>query len=80
MLQALIVKKVLDLVMKRILKKFDLDGIQKYVSEPNDLDIKMKKMEQKMRALEKIAHPRADFVCTTCGGKAKRKINKIRRK
>ena len=41
MLQAIIVKKVLDIVMKQILKKFKLDKIQKYVEEPNVLDKKV---------------------------------------
>ena len=38
MLQGIIIKKVLDLVMKQILKKFNLDKIQKYVDEPNELE------------------------------------------
>ena len=42
MLQGIIVKKVLDLVMKQILKQFKLDKIQKYVEEPNELDRQVK--------------------------------------
>jgi hypothetical protein len=72
MLQAIIVKKVLDIVMKQILKKFKLDKIQKYVEEPNVLDKKVSKLEKSLKKLEKLAHPKANFVCTDCGCKAKR--------
>jgi len=54
MLQGIIIKKVLDLVMKRIMKKFDLDGIQKYVQEPNELDDKVAKLEKKLKKLQKL--------------------------
>ncbi len=39
MIQGLIVKKVLDLVMKAVFKKYNLDKIKSYVEEENDLDI-----------------------------------------
>ncbi len=54
MLQGLLVKKILDLVLKQIFKKFDLDKIQKYVDEPNELDGKVKKLEKKLKLLEKL--------------------------
>ena len=41
MLQGILVKKVLDLVMKQVLKQFNLDKIQKYVEEPNELDMQV---------------------------------------
>jgi hypothetical protein len=40
--------------MKQILKQFDLDGIQKYVNEPNELDKKVKSLEKKFKKLEKL--------------------------
>ena len=46
MLQGIIVKKVLDLVMKQILKQFKLDKIQKYVEEPNELDRQVKSLQK----------------------------------
>ena len=46
MLQGIIVKKVLDLVMKQILKQFNLDKIQKYVEEPNELDNQVKSLKK----------------------------------
>jgi|TARA_R110000824_G_scaffold151149_2_gene322082 hypothetical protein len=54
MLQGIIIKKVLDLVMKQILKKFNLDKIQKYVDEPNELDKKVKSLEKKIKKLQKL--------------------------
>ena len=46
MLQGIIVKKVLDLVMKQVLKQFKLDKIQKYVEEPNELDKQVKSLQK----------------------------------
>tara|TARA_R110002012_G_scaffold260123_1_gene441779 strand:- start:297 stop:482 length:186 start_codon:yes stop_codon:yes gene_type:complete len=45
MLQGILVKKVLDLVLKQIFKKFDLNKINKYVNEDNELDDAMKKLK-----------------------------------
>ena len=42
MLQNILVKKVLDLVLKQIFKQFDLNKINKYVEEDNELDVQMK--------------------------------------
>ena len=46
MIQGIIVKKVLDLVMKQILNQFNLDKIQKYVEEPNELDRQVKSLQK----------------------------------
>ena len=46
MLQGIIIKKVLDLVMKQLLKQFKLDEIQKYVEQPNELDKQVKSMKK----------------------------------
>ena len=54
MLQGIIIKKVLDLVMKKIMKKFDLDGIQKYVNEPNELDDEVSKLKKELKSLKRI--------------------------
>ena len=45
MLQGILVKKVLDLVLKQLFKKFDFDKINKYVTEDNELDDAMKKLK-----------------------------------
>ena len=83
MLQGILVKKVMEIVMKQLLKQFKLDKIQKYVEQPNELDKKVKSLDKKIKKLEKLAHPVADFVCTKCGTKAKRiknKLNKLKEK
>ena len=46
MLQGLIVKKILDIIMKQLLKQFKLDKIQKYVEEPNELDRQVKSIQK----------------------------------
>ena len=60
MLQKLVINKIIELLSK----KFKLFDIMKYVKEPNELDIKVEKLEKenkKMKAhlkrLDKIAHP-----------------------
>jgi len=45
MLQGILVKKVLDLVLKQLFKKFDFDKINKYVNEDNELDDSIKKLK-----------------------------------
>ena len=86
MLQGIIIKKVLDLVMKQLLKQFKLDKIQKYVEQPNELDKQVKsmkkdlnkygkyieEMEKDMAILKKVAH-------TPVGGLTKR-LNKLEKK
>ena len=70
MLQGIIIKKVLDLVMKQLMKQFKLDEIQKYVEQPNELDKQVKslqktvnkygkyieEMEKNMATLKQISH------------------------
>ncbi len=46
MLQGILIKKVLDLVLKQIFKQFDLNKINKYVEEDNELDIQMKQLQK----------------------------------
>jgi prefoldin subunit 5 len=46
MLQGIIIKKVLDLVMKQLMKQFKLDKIQQYVEEPNELDKQVKSLNK----------------------------------
>ena len=51
MVQGIIVKKVLDLVMKHLMKNFALDKFDKivdYVEKPNDLDKQMKVFHKKI--------------------------------
>ena len=46
MIQGLIVKKVMEVVMKQLMKQFKLDKIQKYVEQPNELDKQVKSLKK----------------------------------
>ena len=46
MIQGLIVKKVMEVVMKQLMKQFKLDKIQKYVEQPNELDKHVKSLKK----------------------------------
>jgi myosin heavy subunit len=46
MLQGMIIKKIMEVVMKQLLKQFKLDKIQKYVEEPNELDKQVKSLQK----------------------------------
>ena len=76
MIQGLLAKKAIEVVIKQIMKKREIRKLRKYVEEENELDIKVRTLEYKVEKLEKLAHPKADFICTGCGCKAKRKQNK----
>ena len=90
MLQGILVKKVLDLVMKQVLKQFKLDKVLDYVEKPNDLDKQVEvlqktvnkygkyieELEKSAAMLKKDSHPSQEFICCVkCGCKiTKRKI------
>ena len=71
MIQGLIVKKVIDVVLKKIMEKHNLNKLQKYVEEDNELDVQMKQvrktinkqvkyieeLEKKVAMLETDSHP-----------------------
>ena len=71
MLQGFIVKKVIDVVLKKIMEKHNLNKLQKYVEEDNELDKQMKvvqktlkkygkvleELEKTMAILDRDAHP-----------------------
>jgi len=51
MLQGIIIKKVIDLVMKQLMKQFKLEKFEKilnYVEKPNDLDKQMDALYKKV--------------------------------
>ena len=58
MIQGLIIKKVIDVVLKKIMEKHNLNKLQKYVEEDNELDKQMKVIQKKInkygRVLEDI--------------------------
>ena len=53
MLQGLIIKKVLDVVMKQVLKQFKLDKVLEYVEKPTDLDKTVKVLQKDINKLKK---------------------------
>ena len=66
------IKQVFGQVFKAILNKYDLDSFKNYVENDNELDIKTRDHEDRIRKLEQDSHPVADFVCTEHGCKATR--------
>ena len=52
MLQGLIVKKILDVVMKTLLKKYNLDNIKAYVENDNELDVEVRNLKIEVSALK----------------------------
>ena len=53
MLQKILIKQVLKLVFDKLLKKYNLDKIRDYVENDNELDIKVKDLEKRIKKLEK---------------------------
>jgi hypothetical protein len=91
MLQGIIVKKVIDVVIKKIMKKHKLDKLQKYVEEDNELDKQMsvvqknlskygkyiEDVEKDVAILKKDSHPSQEYICCMkCGCK----IDKVKLK
>ena len=82
MIQGLIIKKVMDVVLKKIMEKHNLNKLQKYVEEDNELDKQMKQVQKTQRKdgkymeevlkdiaiLKKNSHPPQEYICCRkCG-------------
>ena len=94
MIQAMLAKKMLDVVLKKVMEKREIKKLRKYVEEDNELDVKVKELDNsiailnkyieinsdKISKLEKDSHPPQEFICCRrCGCKiAKTKIKKRR--
>ena len=77
MLQGILIKKIIDIVLKRIMEKSAIRKMRKYVEEDNELDLEVRKLKKKIKMLEKVAHPIRDFVtCDCCKKKLKQKIRR----
>ena len=50
MLQKLVINKIIELLSKQ----FKLFDVLKYVKEPNELDLKVKQLERRIKKLEAI--------------------------
>ena len=48
MIQGIIIKKVMDVVLKKIMEKHNLNKLQKYVEEDNELDKQMKVVQKNL--------------------------------
>ena len=71
MLQGFIAKKTIDIILKQVMKKREINKLRKYVEEDNELDIQMKQLqktvakqgkyieelEKEVAMLNKDAHP-----------------------
>ena len=53
MIPKIILKKVLEVVFKKLLKKYNLDKIKDYVENDNELDLKVRELEKRISKLEK---------------------------
>ena len=68
MIQGIIISKV----VKLIAKQFKLDKILNYVENPNELDVEVDKLKERIMRLEVNSHPKRDFVlCDMCKEKIK---------
>ena len=84
MLGQFIIKKVAVSVIKAVMEKRAIKKAVKYAEEPNDADKRIDELEIEVAQLKRLSHAEADWVCLTCGCKAKRvgidTINKRRRR
>jgi len=56
MIQGMIAKKIIGVVLKKIMEKSELKRMRKYVEEDNELDVKVRELENKIVILEKMSH------------------------
>ena len=84
MIQGILIKKVMDIVLKKIMEKHNLNKLQKYVEEDNELDKQMKvvqknlskygkyieELEKEVAILKRDSHPPQEYICCRkCGCK-----------
>ena len=70
----IIPKILINQVASSLTKHFKLDKIMSYVFDDNELDEKVKCLEDKVDLLEKLSHPPREFViCDNCKCKIKEK-------
>ena len=70
----IIPKILINQVASSLTKHIKLDKIMSYVFDDNELDEKVKCLEDKVDLLEKLSHPPREFViCDNCKCKIKEK-------
>ena len=71
MIQGIVAKKVIDIILKKVMKNRELRKMRKYIEEENELDIAVKDLTKRIKILESNSHPPKEFICCLCGNKAK---------
>ena len=67
-------KMFLNQIINVLTKNFKLDKVMSYVFDDNELDSKVRCLEEKVKLLEKLSHPPREFViCNNCKCKIKEK-------
>ena len=70
----IIPKMLINTIATQMVKHFKLDKMMSYVFEDNELDKKVKCLEEKVELLEKLSHaPREFVICDNCQCKIKEK-------
>ena len=59
----IIPKMLINSVATALTKHFKLDKIMTYVFDDNELDDKVKELEERIGLVERIAHPSKEFKC-----------------
>ena len=73
----MIVKKlIVNQLVSYFVKHFQMDKIMNYVFDDNELDKKVKELDEEVKMLIAVSHPKRDFVrCEECNSKIKEKNN-----
>lgn len=94
MLQAMLAKKAIDMILKKMMQKREIKNLRKYVEEDNELDVQIKQanktiakqgkyieeLEKDVAILKKDSHPAQEYICCKkCGCKINKTKNKKRR-
>ena len=70
----IIPKLLINQVANSLTKHFRLDKVMSYVFDDNELDKKVKHLEEKVELLEKLSHaPREFVICNKCKKQIKEK-------
>ena len=59
----IIPKMLINSVASVLTKHFKLDKVMSYVFDDNELDEKVKNLEERLNLLEKVSHSPKDFKC-----------------
>ena len=59
----IIPKMLINQVANTLTKHFKLDKVMSYVFDDNELDKKVKNLEDRLKLLEEVAHSPKDFKC-----------------